>query len=377
MIQCAFCTSRADFDGAVAFLKNAVEIGQQLDLAEPKLYGLSHIANTYTFMTLFDEAWETAQDARALAEETGHRQYLAELLTFPISFYHLRDGDIDLAWHEAKRGTEIARQIGLTSSVAMGEYVLGQIDHQKGNYEKALAHYESGLEASREIGQPAFQSLYLCLMGTTYLDISVDLQTQTREYHEEAAVMLEQPMGKILGATAWAELGFCGLELGKLDMAHEYFQKGLNTATAMMYLARPQLMVGRSQLALAKGDVEGAAQFVGEAKESAIERGMCHDYPLVYLAAGRVGAALDQTDVALENFDQAEQFAANMGMRPLIWKARCGAAEVLEVAGQHEEAVAKWAEARAMIDEIAAGFNDEELRRKYLDNCASKLNAAV
>ena len=57
---------------------------------------------------------------------------------------------------------------------------------------------------------------------------------------------------------------------------------------------------------------------------------MCHDYPLVYLAAGRVSAAQGQTDAALENFGQAEQFAASMGMRPIIWKARCGAAEALE-----------------------------------------------
>lgn len=57
-------------------------------------------------------------------------------------------------------------------------------------------------------------------------------------------------------------------------------------------------------------------------------------------------------------------------MRTLIWKAHCGAAEV-------EEAAGKWAGARAMIDEIATGFEDEELRRKYLDNCVSKLKVAI
>jgi tetratricopeptide (TPR) repeat protein len=219
--------------------------------------------------------------------------------------------------------------------------------------------------------------LLLCLLGTVYLDISADFQTQTREYHDEAAVMLEQPMGDIFGATAWAELGFCGLELGKLDMAHDHFKNGLDTATAMMYLARPQLLVGQSLLALAHGDLDGAAQYVHDAQEYVVERSMCQDYPLVYLAAGRISAAQGQMDAALEKFDQAEQFAASMGMRPIIWKARCSAAEVLEAAGQHGEAAAKWAGARAMIDEIAAGFDDEELRRKYLNNCASKLKVAA
>ena len=64
-------------------------------------------------------------------------------------------------------------------------------------------------------------------------------------------------------------------------------------------------------------------------------------------------------------------------MRTLIWKAHCGAAEVEEAAGRQEEAAAKWAGARAMIDEIATGFEDEELRRKYLDNCVSKLKVAT
>ena len=98
---------------------------------------------------------------------------------------------------------------------------------------------------------------------------------------------------------------------------------------------------------------------------------------MVYLAAGRVSAAQGQTDEALANFDQAEGYAASMGMRPLFWKARCGAAEVLEAAGRHEEAAEKWAGAQTMIGEIAAGFDDEELRAKYLNNCASKLKVSA
>jgi hypothetical protein len=48
---------------------------------------------------------------------------------------------------------------------------------------------------------------------------------------------------------------------------------------------------------------------------------------------------------------------------------------VLAAAGRADEAEAKMAGARAMIDEIASLFVDEELRAKYLREVEAKLAA--
>ena len=42
-------------------------VGRDLDPEEPRLFGLTHIANTLTYMTRFEEAWQARQEARQLA----------------------------------------------------------------------------------------------------------------------------------------------------------------------------------------------------------------------------------------------------------------------------------------------------------------------
>ncbi|MFQ5796113.1 MAG: AAA family ATPase, partial [Candidatus Bipolaricaulia bacterium] len=203
MIQCNFCTATADFEGAVDHLSEAARIGRELDLEEPKLYGLTHIANTQTFMTRFEDAWQTANEARQFAEEVGNRQYLSELLTFSIPSYHLRNGDLDAVYHEAEEGMNMATQIGSAASEASGAYFLGKIAWLQGEYERAIAYQQRALQVARMAGIPWYEAMILCALGTAYLDISPELVDQTAEFHAQALQVMEQPGGIISGATAW------------------------------------------------------------------------------------------------------------------------------------------------------------------------------
>ncbi len=87
MTYCYIYTSTGDFDGALGHQKESLQIGQDLDEDEPRLFGMAHIANTLTYLTGFDEAWEKAEEARQKAEELGNRKYISEALTFPIPMY--------------------------------------------------------------------------------------------------------------------------------------------------------------------------------------------------------------------------------------------------------------------------------------------------
>jgi hypothetical protein len=60
---------------------------------------------------------------------------------------------------------------------------------------------------------------------------------------------------------------------------------------------------------------------------------------------------------------------------PLVWQALTGEAQVLNDMGRNEEAGARQAAAKSVVDEIAVALTDEELRRLYLENTA--LKAAV
>jgi hypothetical protein len=74
----------------------------------------------------------------------------------------------------------------------------------------------------------------------------------------------------------------------------------------------------------------------------------------------------------LKKFDDAEQHALEMKMRPAIWQARTGAAHTLSALGHMEEAGAKQRAAHRMVDEIAALFKDAELRKLFIENAQNK-----
>ena len=373
MTYCYIYTSTGDFDGALGHQKESLQIGRDLDEDEPRLFGMAHIANTMTFLTRFDEAWEKAGEARKKAEELGNRKYLSEALTFPIPLYHLRNGDMDLARETAEEGMNIGAHIGASASESGGAFLVGQIAWLKGEYESAIESQQRALEAGRTSGMPFLQVAPLCALGTIYQDISMELASQTMEYHTQALELMDMPLGTAMGAMNWAEVGFCALAMGDVERASELFHKGLTMSTAMKYLARPQLLVGSAFVELAKGRSDEAAKLVHEARQFVEERAMNHLYAIVAFAGAQVSAAQDRGEQALDSFTRAEEQAVRMQMRPLVWQARAGAAQVLFGAGRTSKAEAKRAEARDMVDEIAGLFKDEKLRGMFLEGATSKL----
>ncbi|PKB72369.1 MAG: hypothetical protein BZY87_00865 [SAR202 cluster bacterium Io17-Chloro-G6] len=292
MTYCYMRVPFGQFDEAVSHLEEAAEIGKNLELEEPRLFGLTHIANTLTYMTKFDEAREVVLEALPLAERLGNLKWQAELLGLSTPIYHLRNGDLDAAMEPATQAAGLAGPIGAVEQDTYANLSLGLISWFKGDYEAAVGHYESALTTGRASGLPFPQVSALCGMGTALLDISPRLMDRIKDTHTEALELIEKPLGSATGGLAWADLGFCFMLTGDSERANEMFQKGLDESTAFMYLARPLLLVGSAFLALGGGDTESADQLVNDAKSFAEERAMKHFYPLLsFVEAMSAGAA--------------------------------------------------------------------------------------
>ena len=205
------------------------------------------------------------------------------------------------------------------------------------------------------------------------MDVSSRLIDQTKQFHSQAMELMELPLGTVTGGLAWAECGFCVLAAGDIPQAGDLFQKGLTVPSAFMLLARPMLLAGSAFVALGRNDVAGAAEIVREAREFAEERSMRHFYPLMSLADAQVSLASGDTAGALESFGRAEELALEMGMLPLAWKARAGAAQVLASMDREEESAAKKSEALSLIHELADLFEDQNLGSMYLEDAIKTL----
>ncbi len=373
-IRCGICNMVGDFPGVAHYLGESIELGRQLDIKEQMAYGLTHMAAALTNMTRFDEAWATAQEALQLVDEIGHLQFRAELLMLPVPFHHLLNGDLDTARRAAGNGLAIAQRIGLAHGECIAAYTLGFIAHLRGEYEHAIASFEQSLQAARA-GVPPFMAVYgLGGLGSVYQDISEALSEKVDAYHGQALTLLDTPLGAPAGGIAWAELGFCLLAKGDRDRAGELFQKGLSTPAQQGLINRPRFLVGLAYAALSRQQLDEAARLVSEARRYVDERAMRHLLPEVTMAEGRVSAARGEPERALEKFAQAEALALEMTMRPLVWQARAEADKILAAVGRAGEAETKRRGMRAMIDEIAGLFTNEQLRAIYVESATRKMD---
>ncbi len=373
MTYCYIRTTKGDFEDAADHLGEAARIGRDLTMEEPRLFGLTHTANTMIYMNRFDDAWEAIQTAMREAGAAGNRKYLAELKALTIPPYHMRNGDLDAARESAMEGVAIGSPIGAFDQVFAGEMVLGQIAWMRGEYESAIASQQRSLDAARSTGMSYLQAAALGQIGMSYLDVSHEFTEKVAEYHMEAMKIMEMPLGTALGAMQWADLGFCAMALGNLDGAKELFQKGLNTPTIPSHMLRPLLLMGLAHVALAQDETEEASKYVSGARGLATAVEMKHFYPFIAFTDARVSAARGDAEAALAEFLRAEELALQMGMRPLVWQARAASARALSALGRSEEAGRKERETLAMIDEMAVLFDDRRMSDLFREGAMAKL----
>jgi tetratricopeptide (TPR) repeat protein len=287
----------------------------------------------------------------------------------------IRNGEFDLAQTYLDEGLQIAQKIGASGPLIFGNWMAGEIAHWQGDYEGALAYGGQALEKALPLEEfmPWMVVPPLGSLGSAYLDISEQFRDKITDFHQHALRLMEMPAGTMTGGTAWADLGFCAVEIGDLELADEVFQKGLNYPTMFMYVEKARLLAGSALLALAKGETDEAYRLAGEALSFAQERDMRNMYPLTHLTMGKVQASRDEIDVALSSFDRAETEAMALNMRPFVWQSRVTAAETLKSAGRMAESEVKRTSARTVVEEISGLFKDEELRSTYLQSAMEKV----
>ncbi|MEE8517946.1 MAG: hypothetical protein V3S98_02340, partial [Dehalococcoidia bacterium] len=354
-------------------LKVAAEIGRDLDLVEPKLFGMTHVANTLNLMTRFAEAKAAAQEALAVARDAGHLGYEAELMAFTIPLNLIAHGDFEGAMKSAEAGTNLAIQIGSAERECFGELAQGMIARMTGRYEDAIAFDKRSVDAAQIAGSTFIEAAAQCELGSAYLDTSPAFADQTSAYHTDALATLDKPMGGALGAMVWANIGFCAVQLGDVDRAEEMFRLGLEVRTGSQLFSKPQLLMGLGLVAAARGDLEGAMGQLKAAREIAEGRQMKHYMPFIEMIDGVLAGHAQQPDKALEYLVRSEELASKLGMLPVVWQARAGMASTLMTLGRDAEAETKRSEARSVIDEIASGFEDAELRDAYVGSARGQL----
>jgi len=377
LIRCQMCTAQADFESVIKHMNQLVEIGQGVGSKEYIASGLEHVASSLLYLTRFEEAQDKADKALAAAREVGNREIEAIILTFTIPMLAIRNGDLTGAHAALAEGLRIAEKIGVLFAFIIGSWMEGEIAQWEGDYDRALSYGNQAVKLALPLENimPFLLVPALGSLGSAYLHISDQFTEEIAKFHRHALRLLDSPGGSMTGATAWADLGHCAIQVGDFPLAEEVFEKGLNVPTMFMYLEKPRLLAGQALLALARGELAKASQHAESALALARQKNMQHILPLTYSTMGKVLTAQGKVEEALAAFEQAESAALKLGMRPAIWESQLAAAKLLEQEERSEEAQVKLTSARTTIAEIAGLLEDKTLREAYLSNTMAKIAA--
>jgi ATP/maltotriose-dependent transcriptional regulator MalT len=183
---------------------------------------------------------------------------------------------------------------------------------------------------------------------------------------EALAVAYERlPPAAPVGALAQAEVR---LAVGDLDGAWEALERvdGSLLPEPDRTFALSFAGLVRAKLALARGRAEDAAVDVGDllAHLRANHVEILVAEALVVHARALLAAGLDhQAERALA--DAAER-AARLGEQLPHWEALSMTADLIERRGADDEAAQVRGRARAIVDRVASGIDDDDLRRSFL-----------
>jgi tetratricopeptide (TPR) repeat protein len=289
---------------------------------------------------------------------------LGENLTVGSSM-HLFHGDFAAALADARRAAEISASIGnawgeshALITVYRVEVEVGQLGAAVDTIQRSMELGEEGGFAYAGIATRADLSRLMTYLG--------DAERALPLADASLAIALERvPPAASLAHVARAD---ALIALGRNQEAHAPLDE-----VDLMMLPEPDrtfLMVAsrtiRSRLALADGDVDGA---------EAIARGLVDDLrskgvvvleaeALLALARAHVGA--DRLEDARDDVAEAIEKAEGLGERRVLWEALALSADVQDRLGEEREASDIRRRARALVEEIAAGLSDADLRQRFL-----------
>ena len=304
----------------------------------------------------------------------------AELKAFTISFYHLRNGDMEESYKFAKEGANIAARISAGQGEAAGRLMQAMVARMQGRFDEALEIGGQALAVSQSSGLTYFEAATAAMLGGIELDISPDRVNATNQLNQLTLEAIDKPLGTAMAAMAWAELGFCALNLGQAEQAAEMFDKGLNISTAAKIISRPQLMMGQGMLQMMDGDIPAALATIDSAQADAESSKMQHYAPFFGLMRGMMHGASGDSESALNSLTESKTEALRLGMLPTALQASLTIAGIISAQNgadnaSNNAATDAIAECENLIEEIVSSMNDSQISEEFAKSARAKLTA--
>jgi tetratricopeptide (TPR) repeat protein len=347
-------------DAGEASLSIARELGEREQIA----FTLNDVSRGHMAVGDFVTAAERLREARGLWVELDNRPMLGENLTLS-GLMQLLAGDHEGATAAAREATEIAAETGNRWGESYALLFTYRTQLDRGELGEAMATIERCAELGEEGGFAYSGIATQADLARIYAYLGAGDRALPCGDRAVELALERLPPALSVAVTGQAE---ARLATGDLDGAREALAQveGTRQPEPDRTFALTWSGLAAAKIALAGGEVDGAAR----AAETVLERLTSHGTQMLVADAlvvlARVRRAQGRDEAADAALTEAIERAARLGERLPWWAALGLRAETLERRGDTAEAAGFRRRARDIVEEIAAGLPEDELRRTFL-----------
>ena len=281
-------------------------------------------------------------------------------------------------YSEAERlqleGLTVAREQNLLVPLLFSAFLRGLTLTAKGDYGTALVTFGEGLALAEKVGDEAIHHRLLNSLGWLHAELG-DLATAVELNRRSAEVGRRRDDHGTM-ANAEINLGDVWLARGDLASAADIFERvervarDVTTSPWMRFRYSNRLWASMGELALARGDLDGARARARQCLESATQTNARKNLVKGWRLSGEIASAARRWDEAHTALNEALVVAKAIGNPTQLWRTYAALGHYHAQRGQKDDAATAYRSARAVIDGVLTGLSTPTLRES-LENLAA------
>jgi predicted ATPase len=361
-----------EMDETMRHFTTAIEMARKTGnkpLEGRSLRGLGGALMWGATLDTMDEGRMRLEESSKICKEIGDKVTEADNL-HSLGLYYNWKGEFNRAKEDLNKALALAEEVGAIPSIIFKLFVLSMVLAGNGQYNDAISTGQRCIQLARDSGLVSEVSMVLNVLGWIYHDLS-NIEIALKYNNESIEIARAHQKEFAYGGVPFAllNLGMDYLYKNDYENAEKCFKE-----VSSMYHQHPygwwrveaHILLGRGEIALAKGDYTRALKFAEDllviSEEADAKK---------YIAKGlklkaEVLAKMGKIDEAIELMKNAWNLAQQVGNPPLLWQIHYSYGLLLEKHGDPKNANEHYAQAIALIEAVASELNDAIIKSTLL-----------
>ena len=236
----------------------------------------------------------------------------------------------------------------------------------RGEYTRALEVAQRGLAIAEEIEHRQWMTAGHRALGALYLDL---LSLSEAQQHLEQALALAQEIGsRYWTRIVSAFLALVSLAQHDVTRAESLLNAALGPDDPTQTVGQRIVWYARAELALARNDPSLALHITDQLLASAVGLSSESSIPRLSKLRGEALIKLKQGAEAETILQQARATASKQGLRAVLWRIYLIQGKLAHSQRRYEVADRRFAEALALLENLASSLPDKTLQQQYLQH---------